>query len=90
MKLPPVHEMEIDGEQFVLFNEGEAEALLAQAQELAQQQAPTVAKSALNRARSTSHCSLVIGPNSPLRHPGTSAGPLGPAGTGCSRHHENT
>ncbi len=43
--------VEIDGERFTVRDEAEARALLAQARELAEQQAPIAAKSALNKAR---------------------------------------
>src|SRR6187399_2834123 len=43
--------VEIDGEQFIVNSEAEAQALLEQARELAEPQAVVAAKSALNKAR---------------------------------------
>ena len=43
--------VEIDGEQFTVWDEGEAVALLEHARELAEQRAASAAKSALNKAR---------------------------------------
>lgn len=46
--------VEIDGEQFTVRSADEAVALLEQAKELAQQQAPIVAKAAINKSRKAS------------------------------------